>query len=89
MDRQVQKYKKYKEIFGDLDEQFKDADLNQKEHVHANLKNHEFINQMIEKNSLNSKGEGLFKMSDEEIYELLKQTGCLYGKIISSSEFEE
>lgn len=44
---------------------------------------------MIEKNSLNSKGEGLFKMSDEEIYELLKQTGCLYGKIISSSEFEE
>ena len=32
---------------------------------------------------------GVYPVIDEEIYELLKQTGCLYGKIISSSEFEE
>ena len=28
-------------------------------------------------------------MKDTKIWKLLKQTGYLYGKIISSSEFEE
>jgi hypothetical protein len=32
---------------------------------------------------------GLISLKDETIWKLLKQTGYLYGKIISSSEFEE
>ena len=65
MDRQIQKYKKYKELYGDLDEsQYENADMKQKEHVHPTLKNHDFINQMIIEHSLTSEGKGLFYLKD-------------------------
>ena len=90
MSRQIEKQKKYKEIYGDLDEnQYEDADVKQKEHKHETIKNHNFINQMILEQTLSSEGKGLSSLKDENIFKLLQKIGYLYGKIISRSEFEE
>ena len=47
LSRQLENYKKYKELYGEFDKQYEDAEIKQKEHVHPTLKYHDFINKMI------------------------------------------